>query len=93
MQNLSNRNCSFGVDELTRRQVDKSFRVRAYGRTELAQLYNPHLTPGRAWIKLQEWIRYVPEAERALARLGYRKTQRTFTPAQVALIVRWLGEP
>ena len=32
------------------------FRIRSYGRTELAQLYNPCLTPKAAYRKLVGWI-------------------------------------
>lgn len=33
-------------------ELGETFRLRAYGRTELAQAYNPHLSPGAAWQKL-----------------------------------------
>ena len=41
------------------------FRIRSYGRTELAQLYNPCLTPKAAYRKLVGWIDHYPG-------LGYR---------------------
>ena len=45
-----------------------AFRLRAYGRTELAQAYNPHLSPGAAWQKLSLWIHLYPDlAERLKA--------------------------
>ena len=53
------------------------FRIRSYGRTELAQLYNPCLTP---------------KAVR-LAELGKLPGSRSYTPAQVREIVGALGEP
>lgn len=28
------------------KELGETFRLRAYGRTELAQAYNPHLSPG-----------------------------------------------
>ena len=37
------------------------FHLRAYGRTELAQAYNPHLSPGAAWQKLSLWIHLYPD--------------------------------
>ena len=53
------------------------FRIRSYGRTELAQLYNPCLTPKAAYRKLVGWIDH----------------SRSYTPAQVREIVEALGEP
>lgn len=70
------------------------FRIREYGRTELAQIYAPDITPRSAWKKLKGWIGYHPELPWRLAQLGYRaERQRTFTPAQVRAIVDALGEP
>ncbi|MBE6283536.1 MAG: DUF4248 domain-containing protein [Mediterranea massiliensis] len=70
-----------------------TFTVRTYGRTELAQLYNPHIDPKNAFRKLRAWIAYNPALTQQLAALGYDGRARTFTPAQVAAIVRFLGEP
>ncbi len=70
-----------------------AFRFRAYGRTELAQAYNPHLSPGAAWQKLSLWIRLYPELTERLKAIGYSPHQRVFTPRQVAMIVEALGEP
>lgn len=70
-----------------------AFLPRAYGRTELAQLYNPHLSPGAAWQKLRAWITRYPSLWQQLFAAGYSPHQRVFTPRQVALIVEALGEP
>lgn len=69
------------------------FEIRAYGRTELAQMYLPHLSPGRAWRKLREWLAVAPGLEGRLAALGYTDGQRMWTPRQVEAIVEALGEP
>ena len=70
------------------------FRIRAYGRTELAQMYSPHITPEAAWQKLKAWIDYYPGLNGWLREAGYRPERRTgFTPRQVRLIVEALGEP
>ena len=76
---------------MTQKQGD--FTIRAYGRTELAEMYLPHLSPNRAWRKLQDWIGVAPGLEQRLAQLGYRKSQRMWTPRQVRAIVEALGEP
>ena len=70
-----------------------AFRLRAYGRTELAQAYNPHLSPGAAWQKLSLWIHLYPDLAERLKAIGYSPHQRVFTPRQVAMIVEALGEP
>lgn len=61
---------------------------RTFGRSELAQLYFPNLKPMTAWEKLKDWLSINPRLS-ALASLP----RRTFTPAEVQLIVAELGEP
>ena len=69
------------------------FRIRCYGRTELAQLYNPCLTPKAAYRKLIGWIDHYPGLAVPLAELGKLPGSRSYTPAQVREIVEALGEP
>ena len=64
------------------------FKIKCYGRTELAQLYSPNILPQSAYRKLQSWLKLNPR----LCDLT-RKQERTYTPAQVARIVKELGEP
>lgn len=71
----------------------KQFEIRQYGRTELALLYSPQITPEAAWKKLKVWIGHFPGLTHQLQALGYDPRQRTFTPAQVTAIVGALGEP
>ena len=78
---------------LSLKELGEPFRLRAYGRTELAQAYNPHLSPGAAWQKLSLWIHLYPELTERLKAIGYSPRQRVFTPRQVAMIVEALGEP
>ena len=76
------------------REPTGEFRVRAYGRTELAVAYCPNITPDAAWEKLKQWIAYCPGLAERLAEAGYRPQSRAgFTPRQVGLIVEALGEP
>lgn len=70
-----------------------NFQIRSYGRTELALLYNPHLTPQSAWRTLQHWIVVCKPLHARLQQMGYDPSHRRFTPAQVAEIVAHLGEP
>lgn len=69
-----------------------NFTCRAYGRTELALLYNPHLSPEAAYRKLMAWICRYPQLPEALERMGCGHS-RTWPPAAVAAIVAALGEP
>lgn len=73
-------------------QVENCFRIRAYGRTELAVAYCPELTPGSAYRKLRQWIARSPGLSDRLRRLGDGRA-RTWTPAEVREIVGALGEP
>lgn len=73
--------------------MNDSFDYRSYGRTELAQLYNPHLTPQAAWCVLQRWIEFNVPLKIELQKLGLTDNQRRYTPAMVRVITQHLGEP
>lgn len=70
-----------------------TFEIRAYGRTELAQLYCPNLCPGSAYRKLKHWIELYPGLCDDLSAVGTSSHSRAYTSAQVSLIVAALGEP
>lgn len=72
--------------------MDKEFKIRTYGRTELAIEYNPQLSPRQAWRKLQQWIDHHPTLRRELQDMGCY-AMRTWPPAAVELVVERLGEP
>lgn len=69
------------------------FKIKSYGRTELALLYSPDDTPQSAYRKLCRWINRYPHLNEDLCRAGYNHNTRTYTPNQVRLIVEALGEP
>ena len=71
----------------------KEFRIRAYGRMELAQLYSPELTDIAAYRKMKKWILRCPGLLQRLYDLGYQPEHRSFTPLEVMVIVDALGEP
>lgn len=73
--------------------MEESFQIKAYGKGELAQLYCPHITTSAARKKLMLWINCYPNLMDGLRSIGYSEISRTFTPAQVRLIVDALGEP
>ena len=68
--------------------MEQNFKIRTYGRTELAQLYCPTVCSQSAYRKLMGWFSINPQ----LSYLCQQK-QRSFNPAQVALIVSVIGEP
>ena len=47
------------------------FKIRAYGRMELAQLYSPTLTDIAAYRKMKKWISLCPGLLQRLYDLGY----------------------
>lgn len=71
----------------------EEFRIKEYGRTELAMMYCPGIAPESAWRKLKRWMQLSPGLLDRLRDTGYDGCSRSFTPAQVRLIVDALGEP
>ncbi|MDD5821883.1 MAG: DUF4248 domain-containing protein [Prevotella sp.] len=72
----------------------KPFEVRSYTKKELALAYFPDVTdPHIATNRLMRWIVRNTELMEELRKHGYQKNFRFFTPAQVRLIVYYLGEP
>lgn len=69
------------------------FIIREYGRMELASIYCRSIAPGSAWKKFKRWLSLYPGLAERLAAIGYTESSRSFTPAQVRLIVEALGEP
>ena len=69
------------------------FKIRAYGRMELAQLYSPTLTDIAAYRKMKKWISLCPGLLQRLYDLGDESKRRSFTPLEVRVIVDALGEP
>ena len=62
--------------------------IKAYGRTELAQLYFPAICPRAAWAKLRLYMSDYPRLRKLLA-----CRRRTFLPVEVSLIFDTLGRP
>ncbi|WP_297900731.1 DUF4248 domain-containing protein [uncultured Parabacteroides sp.] len=62
-------------------------------KSDLAVLYFPELASHQACNRLRRWIVRCTELHDRLREAGYRSEQRIFTPRQVGLIVRFLGEP
>lgn len=69
------------------------FKIKTYGRTELALTYCPGMTPASAYRKFSSWIVRYPHLKERLEELGHNRHCRTYTPAQVQVIIDALGEP
>jgi hypothetical protein len=72
---------------------DASFKVRAYGYGELAQLYFPSISKKSASAQLRRWIKMSKTVMPLLLNLGYKSGNRLFTPAHVKVIIDEFGEP
>nr|WP_321335129.1 DUF4248 domain-containing protein [uncultured Bacteroides sp.] len=68
-------------------------RYGAMTHNELAELYLPHLQPATARRTLHRWIARNSALCAELAATGYSIRTSLLTPAQVALVIRYLGEP
>ncbi len=60
---------------------------------ELAQIYCHTIMPESAWKKFRRWMQLYPGLMESLTAISYNEHSRSFTPAQVRLIVDALGEP
>ena len=74
-------------------EEEAPFIIRTYKKKELACLYNPCITPRCAIRMLTKWIKINHELFMKLVAIGYHPRTRTFTPAQVRLIVTFLDIP
>lgn len=71
----------------------REFEYREYGRMELASMYCKSILPESAWKKFKMWMQIYPGLMDHLSAMGYSEHTRSFTPAQVRVIVEALGEP
>lgn len=72
---------------------EETFKVRAYGYGELAQLYFPNVTKKSATWQLRRWIVADSSLCCSLSSTGYKKGARLLKPTQVQLIIDKFGEP
>jgi len=72
---------------------EETFKVRAYGNGELAQLYFPNISKKSATWQLRRWIVSDSILSLSLSNTGYKKGARLLKPSQVRLIIDKFGEP
>ena len=73
--------------------MEQRFVIKTYLKCELALLYNPYMSPEGALRKMRRWINRQPELKAQMDVLQVSRTDRQYTPMQVRLIVKYLGEP
>lgn len=69
------------------------FKVKAYGKADLAMLYNPQMCAREALRTLTRWMVRNEELYRELIAIGYKKSCKILTPKEVGIIINYLGEP
>jgi hypothetical protein len=72
---------------------EETFKVRAYGYGELAQLYFPNISKQSATVQFRRWIVVNEKLQEALIDSGFKKFQKLLTPKQVDIITKFIGEP
>ncbi len=68
--------------------------VSGCSKSEMAQAYFPNtVNMDTARRNLSRWIKMNPKLMAELEESGYRERQKLFTPKQVGIIYKYLGEP
>jgi hypothetical protein len=73
--------------------MEETFKIRAYGYSELAQLYFPHITKKSASVQLRRWIFLNKKLETELLQTGFKPGLKILTPLQVSIVVKYFGCP
>ena len=69
------------------------FKVKAYTKMELAQLYSPSSQDQAALQNLYRWMKRCKPLMEELNTMGYNKYRHSFLKQEVQAIVKYLGEP
>ena len=74
--------------------IETIFRIRPYSKRELAMLYFPDTMMAESAVaNLRNLMKRNPELLRELEEAHYKPRDKVFTPRQVGILVRYLGEP
>ena len=71
----------------------EEFKLQAYTKADLAQLYSPHSQEATALQNLYRWMKRNQPLMSELEALGYNKYRHSFLKREVGIIVKYLGEP
>ncbi|MDN0071304.1 DUF4248 domain-containing protein [Bacteroides caecigallinarum] len=74
-------------------QPEQEFRLRTYKKNELAMMYFPDVSKAAASRNFRRWIKNCPPMMKELEAMGYDKNRQYLLKAEVAVIVKHLGEP
>ena len=69
------------------------FEIKAYLKSDLAQLYVPGLSAEAALRKLRRWINFNPSLHHELYEGPEGKNDQIFSKRQVAVLVKYLERP
>lgn len=69
------------------------FKVRIYGKSELAMLYCPNSQPQSAMKNLYRWIKGCPMLQEELKTMNCNPRRKYYFTQEVQAIIRHLGEP
>ena len=81
------------IPEDKKETPEDKFEIKAYLKTEFAQLYFPCLSAEAALKKLRKWIAVNPELHRQLYGGREGKNDQTFSKRQVQLLIDVLEAP
>ena len=71
--------------------MDETFKIKANGYGELAQLHFPNATKRSVSVQLRRWIILNKKFELALLETGFKSGQKLLTPRQVEIILGEFG--
>lgn len=71
----------------------EEFKLQAYTKADLAQLYSPHSQEATALQNLYRWMKRNQPLMTELEAIGYNKYRHSFLKREVGIIVKYLGEP
>lgn len=71
----------------------EEFKLQAYTKADLAQLYSPHSQEATALQNLYRWMKRNQPLMSELEAIGYNKYRHSFLKREVGIIVKYLGEP
>lgn len=74
--------------------IETTFRIRPYSKRELAMLYFPDTKLAESAVaNLRNLMKRNTDLLRELEEARYKPHDKGFTPRQVGILVRYLGEP
>ena len=71
----------------------EEFKLQAYTKADLAQLYSPHSQEATALQNLYRWMKRNQPLMSELEAIGYNTYRHSFLKREVGIIVKYLGEP